>query len=119
MGCEPFVLCLSKHDRLTAYSPVGWLPKLRSPFDKLRVNGVLGGPTDFFMFIHSGQMNLPLQRLGSSLIQFVTMLQFCKKLLHINHSPRKIISNLATAYSIQRLLLPKESNRLGSIISVP
>jgi len=45
---EPFVLSLSKHEWLTAHSPSRWLPNPRSPFDKLRANGVLEGPTDFF-----------------------------------------------------------------------
>jgi hypothetical protein len=52
---DPFVLSLSKHEWFTAPSPVEWLPKPRSPFDKallseaegLRANGVLEGTTDF------------------------------------------------------------------------
>jgi hypothetical protein len=44
---KPFVLSLSKHERLFLRSPAG-CHKIRSPFDKLRANGFYGRAAAIF-----------------------------------------------------------------------
>ncbi|EGW21861.1 hypothetical protein Mettu_0653 [Methylobacter tundripaludum SV96] len=39
-ACHPFVLSLSKHERMTRHHPFGEHSKPRSSFDKLRANGI-------------------------------------------------------------------------------
>jgi hypothetical protein len=48
MQKKPFVLSLSKHERLFLRSPIGCGHKIRSPFDKLRANGFCSPVTAVF-----------------------------------------------------------------------
>jgi hypothetical protein len=48
---KPFVLSLSKHERLFIRSPTGCGHKIRSPFDKLRANGFCDRATAVFRII--------------------------------------------------------------------
>jgi len=45
---KPFVLSLLKHERLPHIHPFGEHFKIPLPFDRLRGNGILACPTDFF-----------------------------------------------------------------------